>query len=321
MLGRATRPCADIGKTTFMIYDAVQLYGALEAVTAMRPVVVNPAFSFEQLARELHELPDGDARDLVLEQLVAKLQRRRRSLAEAPLAELADRAGMDARALITHLRALSADEASAWIAAHPAVVRLLDEGATVPVMVYVSAHQDEVVREGQHLDQRPEDYLDEFGAFLDAALNRIPALRAVLQRPRELTREALKEVRQALDDAGYSEPKLRVAWRQTTNEDIAATIIGYIRQRALGDALKPYATRVDTALARMLAGRAWTDEQRRWLERIAAQMKAEVVVDRPALDRGAFQTIGGARRADKVFDGQVEAVLGDLHEAVWKDAG
>lgn len=147
------------------------------------------------------------------------------------------------------------------------------------------------------------------------------ALAAVLQRPRDLTREGLKAVRQALDDAGYTEPKLRVAWRMKTNEDIAATVVGFIRQRGLGDALVPYADRVDAALARVLASRPWTEEQRRWLERIARQMKSETVVDRAALDRGAFQTFGGAQRADKVFGGAVDEVLGDLHEAVWTRAG
>ena len=86
MLGRATRPCPDIGKTIFTIYDAVDLYAALEPVSSMKPVVVNPTFRFEQLARELTELPDGEARDLVLQQLVAKLQRRRRSLGPEALA-------------------------------------------------------------------------------------------------------------------------------------------------------------------------------------------------------------------------------------------
>ena len=53
MLGRATRLCDGIGKETFRIFDAVRIYEALQAVTAMQPVVVDPALSFAQLAAEL----------------------------------------------------------------------------------------------------------------------------------------------------------------------------------------------------------------------------------------------------------------------------
>src|SRR6188474_3216528 len=42
MIGRATRRCDDIGKERFRIFDAVDLYSALQEVTDMKPVVVNP---------------------------------------------------------------------------------------------------------------------------------------------------------------------------------------------------------------------------------------------------------------------------------------
>ena len=36
-----------------------------------------------------------------------------------------------------------------------------------------------------------------------------------------------------LDKAGFTETGLATAWRETTNQDIAARIVGYIRQAAL----------------------------------------------------------------------------------------
>jgi type I restriction enzyme R subunit len=65
-------------------------------------------------------------------------------------------------------------------------------------------------------------------------MNLLPALVVVAQRPRELTRAQLKEIKLALDEAGYSEINLRTAWREWKNQDIAATIVGHIRNRALG---------------------------------------------------------------------------------------
>ena len=90
----------------------------------------------------------------------------------------------------------------------------------------------------------------------------------VVQRPRDLTRADLKELRMALDQKGYSEANLRRAWADAKNVDIAASIIGFVRQAALGDALVPYGDRVRAAMQRVMASRAWNDPQRRWLRRI-----------------------------------------------------
>ena len=69
-----------------------------------------------------------------------------------------------------------------------------------------------------------------------------------------------------------------------TNQDIAARIVGYIRQAALGDALVPYEQRVDRALLALLSSKSWSNPQRQWLQKIAAQTKANLIVDRAALD-------------------------------------
>ena len=57
-----------------------------------------------------------------------------------------------------------------------------------------------------------------------------------------------------------------------TNEDIAATITGFIRQAALGDPLVPYNGRVERAI-------------------------------------------------NKVFDGKLDMILGEINETLWQEAG
>ncbi len=52
MIGRATRPCDEIGKETYRIFDAVDLYPHLQNLTQMRPVVQTPSISLEQLFEE-----------------------------------------------------------------------------------------------------------------------------------------------------------------------------------------------------------------------------------------------------------------------------
>jgi type I restriction enzyme R subunit len=112
---------------------------------------------------------------------------------------------------------------------------------------------------------------------------------------------------------------LRQAWRDTKNEDIAASIIGFIRQAALGDPLIPYDQRVKNAIQRIMARRNWTDPQRRWLAKIGDQMAREFVIDRAAFDQEPFRKDGGFTRFNRVFDGELETLIGDIAEELWRD--
>jgi type I restriction enzyme R subunit len=69
-------------------------------------------------------------------------------------------------------------------------------------------------------------------------------------------------------------------------------------------------------MRQVLASRAWTAPQRRWLERIGKQVEVETIVDREALNRGQFQAEGGFDRMNKVFNGQLEQILGEITAAV-----
>ena len=84
----------------------------------------------------------------------------------------------------------------------------------------------------------------------------------------------LKELRLALDQAGYPETSLQTAYRETTNQDIAASVIGYIRQADSGMPWSPIEQRVDRALHKILSSRSWTAPQRDWLKKLAEQTKA-----------------------------------------------
>ncbi|MDX2232390.1 MAG: type I restriction-modification system endonuclease [Leptolyngbyaceae cyanobacterium bins.349] len=330
MLGRATRRCDEIRKEAFRIFDAVKLYEAIAPVSTMKPVVVNPNISFTQLVEELETATNPAAVESIVDQLLAKLQRKRRNLSNDSQEQIETLAGMSLQELVSHLKQSEPAEVQAWLRERKQIAQILDrkDGGTQPLII--SYHQDELrrIERGYGVSEsgqpygRPEDYLDSFKAFLQNNQNQIAALTVVVQRPRDLTRQQLKELRILLDNAGYSETQLRSAWRDSTNEDIAASIIGFIRQAALGDALMPYNDRVDRALKKILASQNWTPPQRKWLERIGKQLKVEVIVDRESLDGGEFKVQGGGfDRLNKLFNGQLETILSDIRDRLWQDAG
>ena len=326
MIGRATRRCDEIGKERFRIFDAVDLYSALKDVTDMKPVVVNPFVSFEQLVREIVEAKEEEHRRQSLDELLAKLQRKRRALTGEAETRFETAAGMDVKDLLDFLKGSSVGAAADYLTKHSALAPFLDKTVgTAAYRTVVSEKLDELreVTHGYGPDGRgrPGDYLEAFRAFVETNVNKLPALLVVTQRPRDLTREDLRKLKLALDLEGFSEKSVQTAWRQQKNEDVAATIVGYIRQLALGSPLVPYGERVDHAVQRLRKTHKFTDPQSKWLDRIARQVKLETVVDRASLDDGQFKTEGGVARLNKVFDGKLDTLLGELAEEVWKDAG
>ncbi len=320
MLGRATRLCDDIGKQSFRIFDCVDLYAGIEPHTTMKPVS-SPAITFAKLIKELGGVAHETGLNTVKDQLLAKLQRRKRRLEGRDLEQFTALAGMPPAEFIKHVRDAKPAAIYNWFNERPELLAFLDEKEKGggPTLI-ISGHEDEVVgiERGYGNGVKPEDYLEAFAHYIKTHMNEIPALIVVTQRPRELTRAQLKELKLLLDQEGYSENGLRTAWRETTNQDIAASIIGHIRRAALGSPLVPYEQRIQQAMETIMASRPWTEPQRKWLDRIGRQLQQETIVDREALDHGQFATQGGFNRLNKVFGGELGAILEDINGTIWQ---
>lgn len=347
MLGRATRLCPEIDKESFRIYDAVDIYRALDGVNTMKPVVRDVTVPLEQLFDELgddkaHAIVTGtrnEGRTLVTHaddvaaQIVVRVRNLRRraqrhaaknpAVAEAlqTIKLLTDREPVQ---LAAHLNGLSSAQLQAFISQHSnllATLKKLQLGRVGTEQV-ISDHPDELVatETGYGNFARPEDYLDAFRTFILANRNKIAALDIVVTRPRDLTREHLRELQVALAEQAFTERLIGSAWKQARNEDIAATLVGYIRQLAIGSPLVPFEQRVDRALSKLLASKAWSTPQQRWLERIAKSVKESVVVDETTFTKGAYANHGGFRAVNLAFQGQALEVIHQFEDAVWQDA-
>ena len=67
MKGRATRLCPEVNKTSFKIFDCVDIYSTLESVDTMRPVVVRPKVELQTLVNEItdsetYKITEADGR-------------------------------------------------------------------------------------------------------------------------------------------------------------------------------------------------------------------------------------------------------------------
>lgn len=321
MIGRATRLCPEIGKTEFRIFDAVDIYDNLQAMTDMRPVVVNPKLSFVQLATDLLNAPNEKSARIVQEQFIAKLRRRLPRLTENQSETLEMATGNRADELANDLQKLTPTECAELLRKYPRIVAALDEPPAKDrhpgVPIYEGEDEliaiEEIFKDGL----TPEDYIESFERYIQENMNSVAGMIAATQKPRELTRKTLKELALALDEENYSERYLRAAYGRVRNADIAAHIIGFIRKAALGDPLVPYAARVDNAVRSLENEKTWTPEQKQWLRRIGRALKEYPVADEETLASPAFQQFGGWNRGNKAFDGQLADILKDINEAIW----
>ena len=343
MIGRATRRCDEIGKTVFKIYDPVDIYSALQEVSTMKPLVKDPNVTIEQLIQELSEQKSFDvpgcqpetshADDLLdaLSQRIMRVMRKathsadKRPEVRKKLEELEQLWGVEPGKLHKHLHEMGAREARTFVTTHNNLIEQLGEvnsllGSERLPLIYEGEDEFRSRTQTYGVNEKPADYIDSFSAFIRDQLNQSVALAVVVNRPKDLTREQLREIRLLLDQNGYSEAKLRTAWRNQTNQEIAASIIGYIRQAALGEALIPFEQRVQSAMGKIFALHTWTPVQRKWLERLARQLTHEVVIDSDFVNR-AFASNGGAKQLNKLLDQQLDTVIETLSDALWESAG
>ncbi|RJP80881.1 MAG: type I restriction-modification system endonuclease [Desulfobacteraceae bacterium] len=319
MLGRATRLCDRIQKTHFTVFDTVRIYEALSPVSAMKPVAANPAASLGQLADALEHMAEDKVDSAVLknqvEQILAKLHRMIKRLDADGQAEFKTLSGgQSVQQFINELKGVSPDVCNQKLAERKILLAFLDENRHRQKQQLISNHPDELHSHtrGYGDAKKPEDYLNAFREFIITHMNKIPALAIVCQRPRDLTRKALKELKLALDQAGFTEKNLQVAWKDWKNEDIAADIISFIRRQAMGDPLVSHQDRIQKAMSHIYTMRDWTAVQRQWLERIEKQLLTQTVLDHEDFNRGAFAAHGGFNRLNKIFQGNFQQVLDDI---------
>lgn len=229
MMGRAARPCPEIGKEHFRIFDAVDIDAALDAVNTMRPVVQQAGIRLAQLMQELLD-PAAAAvlvgvgaktqqpithADEVKAQLVVRLRNLLRRATRLASQRPPIRAALDELALLTGTDAGTL-----------ANLRTFTD-PTSGVDMVVSHHADELlaVEHGWGAYSRPEDCLSAFQRFIQDNVNQIAALEIVLTRPRDRTGEHLRALMVALAQHQFTETAVRTAWSTARHENIAATLL------------------------------------------------------------------------------------------------
>ena len=323
MLGRATRLCPDTGKTHFEIFDPVGVYESLDPVNTMKPVVANAAASFEELINGLAVLPAEEQKRNQIDIIIAKLQRARRKVSGNILEHFIDLAGGKTPAeFIAALQAMPINKAEEHIVNNKRLFELLNEGSYNPTKpIVLSFKEDELVyhTRGYGNAQKPADYLEEFKRFIEENKDKIAALMIVCTRPKELTRDTLKSLRLELDRNQFTEVQLNSAWKELSNEDIAADIITFIRQQAIGSPLISHEQRIKNAVNKLKKKHNFSKMELDWLGRIETHLLHESILELETFETGAFKSKGGYKVINKIFRNKLEQIIAELNDYLYED--
>jgi type I restriction enzyme R subunit len=326
MLGRATRLCPKIKKTHFEIHDPVGVYDSLESVNTM-PSVANPSATFDQLLEGLKAVEDPKQVENQISQIIAKLQRKKRNLDGTTLEHFASMTGgMTPDQFIADIRKRPVEDARNRLLANEDLFALLQAhkpNGGKPVVI--SNEEDVLISHTRGFgknDQRPEDYLDAFSAYVASNMNEIAALKIICTRPRDLTRASLKNLKLALDREGFTTQQLNTAISELTNEEMAADIISLIRRYAIGSALISHEARIRRAVDKLKKAHNFTKQELSWLSRMEKYLMEESVLNIKVFDEDSrFKSSGGFAKINKVFANKLESIVLELNEYLYDDGG
>jgi type I restriction enzyme R subunit len=175
------------------------------------------------------------------------------------------------------------------------------------------------VRGADGHEYKPDDYLNEFSRFVRENPEHVEAIEILLERPQDWSTAALEELQQKLTSAPLRFTTEHLQRAHQLRYDIAlADLISMVKKAANESApLLTAEERVDAALAEVVGGRDFDEDQELWLSRIRSHLVQNLSVDEDDFNVvPLFSHHGGWGRAKKVFGPALEPLLKDINKAI-----
>ena len=176
-----------------------------------------------------------------------------------------------------------------------------------------------LIRDGSGDSLKPQDYLAAFCQFVKENPTHIDAISILLERPRDWSTVALKELRLKLSQTPqrFSEDLLQKAHAVAFRKALV-DIISMVKHAA--EEKQPLLTareRVDRAIANLTAGKTFTPDQQKWLDRIRQHLVVNLTIEEDDFDSlPIFADFGGWARANSDFRGHLSPLISALNAHV-----
>jgi type I restriction enzyme R subunit len=178
---------------------------------------------------------------------------------------------------------------------------------------------DWIVRDAAGNEYKPEDYLAAFARFVKENPADIEAIEILLKQPERWNPHALQELREKLNATAqrFTDENLQKAYKLRYNKALV-DIISMIKNAAHEqDQLFTAEERVTNAMAKVTAGKDFTEEQKIWLERIREHLIVNLSIDMEDFEvMPIFSDFGGWGKANHIFGHRLIEILKDLNQAI-----
>jgi len=323
MLGRGTRRCDAIGKDHFTVYDC---FGGslLNYFSKATDLTIDPPDKFsktnEEIIDDIYKNRDRAYNETCL---VKRLQRIAKNMSGEAFEEFAPyiKDG-DIGRFAQNLQSMLASDFSSTIK----ILRdkgfqniLLSYPRKQKVFLIAYDSRDNVTSEylfkttdGKEINAG--DYIEAFTKFVRENPEKIDAIKILLERPVDWNTDALHEIRIKLRKNPYkfTEDNLRKAYQ---NE--LADIISIIKHAANDEPLLSAEERVEKAMARVIQGQTFTEQQKQWLSMIKNHLIKNLAIEKRDFEKiPIFARQGGWGRANKEFGGNIDKLLKRINEEV-----
>jgi type I restriction enzyme R subunit len=166
------------------------------------------------------------------------------------------------------------------------------------------------------LEYKPAHYLTAFARFVQENPLPIEAIRILLDRPQDWSTDALDELRQKLATTPqrFTLDNLEKAHAARYHKNLV-DIISMVKHAARQEELLLTAPeRVERAFAKITAGRQFTEDQQKWLDRIRAHLVVSLSIDPEDFENvPILLDPGGWKTADRAFEGKLEDFLKEIN--------
>lgn len=323
MLGRATRLAPDINKSTFLIFDPVNLFDHLNDVTDMKAVAVNPNQTIKELLVDMENIDHKDQFDYYKDELVAKLQRKKHLLDEKAIKDLED--FLEIEDLDSYIRKINDMDLQQILDNKDALITIAQKRKTTEEKIIISHDPDRIIsveRGYGKKDLKPDDYLNEFKNFIINNIDLVDALQIVVQSPKDLKYKDLMDIKRILKEEYYDENTLNSAWKESKKEHIAADIISFIRQAALGTELLDHEDKVKRAMREVYKMNNWNSRQMNFLNRIESQLLKTPVLAPTAKEyfdeTEIWKQNGGYKLMQSIFKDDIEIIIDTINTNLYQ---
>jgi type I restriction enzyme R subunit len=325
MLGRGTRRCPEINKSHFTVFDCFDgtLIEYFKNTTEFKlEELQKETIPIQQVIENIHQNVDREYFTKVLIKRLRRIEKEMSGEARQKFSDYIPEGDIGAFAAALPER-LAAD--------FTGVMKILRDKDFQDLLInypraqrtfwVASGVEDEVSSDvmfkidGEY--QKPQDYLDGFAAFVKENPAHIQAIQILLERPRDWRTEALAELREKLARSKYPERDLQKAYELTHQKSLADIISMVKHAAAEAEPLLTAAERVERAMEKVMAGRYFTEEQRKWMGYIREHLAQNLTIEMTDFQSvPIFERVGGLVRARKVFGEQLEGLVAELNATV-----